>query len=74
MLKASFVGGVRLGLTLPASQLKEYQMPEPNRTVKFFKENQEKFKTRRQASKYLNHYGMVWKTEHNIPLTDPRRS
>lgn len=49
-------------------------MPEPNRTVKFYKENQEKFKTRRQASKYLNHYGQVWKTEHNIPLTDPRRS
>jgi hypothetical protein len=49
-------------------------MPEPNRTIKFFKENPEKFKTRRQASKYLNHYGMVWKAEHNIPLTDPRRS
>ena len=48
-------------------------MTEPNFVVKFFKENLAKFKTRRQASKYLNHYGSVWKTEHNIPLTDPKR-
>jgi hypothetical protein len=48
-------------------------MTEPNFVVKFFKENRDKFKTRRQASKYLNHYGSVWKAEHNIPLTDPKR-
>lgn len=40
---------------------------------KFFEDNQEKFKTKRQASKYLNHMGKVWKEEHNIPLSDPKR-
>lgn len=46
---------------------------EKNYVARFFGENREKFKTRRQASKYLNHYGKVWKEEHNIPLTDPKR-
>lgn len=32
-----------------------------------------KFETKRQVSKYLNNYGKVWKEEHNIPLTDPKR-
>lgn len=44
-----------------------------NNVTKFFKENQEKFKTKRQASKYLNHYGSVWKAEHNIELSAPKR-
>lgn len=39
----------------------------------FFKENPDKFKTKRQASKYLNHYGKVWKEEHNIPMQAPKR-
>lgn len=45
-----------------------------NNTVKFFNENRDKFETKRQASKYLNHYGKVWKTEHNIELSAPKRS
>lgn len=32
-----------------------------------------KFETRRQASKYLNRYGKVWKQEHNIDLSAPKR-
>jgi len=32
-----------------------------------------KFETKRQASKYLNHYGKVWKLEHNINLSAPKR-
>ena len=43
------------------------------RVSKFYDENLEKFETKRQASKYLNHYGKVWKEEHNIPLSDPKR-
>jgi hypothetical protein len=39
----------------------------------FFLNNKDKFKTKRQASKYLNHYGSVWKLEHSIPLTAPRK-
>ncbi len=46
---------------------------EKDKVVKFFKENSTRFKTKRQASKYLNHYGRVWKETHNIPLTDPKR-
>jgi hypothetical protein len=44
------------------------------RTKKFYEENRPRFSTRRQASKYLNHHGQVWKGEHNIPLSDPKRS
>lgn len=44
-----------------------------NSVTKFFKENQGKFETKRQASKYLNHCGKVWKTEHNIELSAPKR-
>jgi len=43
------------------------------RVSKFYDENLEKFETKRQASKYLNHYGKVWKEEHNTPLSDPKR-
>lgn len=43
------------------------------RAVKLFRENPEKFKTRRQASKYLNGFGTVWKTEKGIELTEPKR-
>ncbi len=48
-------------------------MKNDNRVLNFFNDNREKFETRRQASKYLNHYGRVWKQEHNIPITDPKR-
>ena len=47
---------------------------QTNRVVNFFKQNESKFGTKRQASKYLNHYGKVWKEEHGIPLTDKKRS
>lgn len=42
------------------------------RVVKFFKEST-RFMSKRQASKYLNQMGHVWKAEHSIPLTDPKR-
>jgi hypothetical protein len=44
------------------------------RTKKFFESNKEKFDTKRQASKYLNHYGKVWKKEHGIEMSAPKRS
>jgi uncharacterized membrane protein YbaN (DUF454 family) len=44
-----------------------------NRSATLFREQSERFGTRRQASKYLNHYGRVWKEEHAIPMTDPKR-
>ena len=34
----------------------------------FFDENKEKFGTKRQASKYLNEYGKVYKAERGIDL------
>lgn len=40
---------------------------------KFFESNKEKFGTKRQASKYLNKYGKVWKEEHGIPIEAPKR-
>lgn len=40
---------------------------------KFYEDNKKMFDTKRQASKYLNHYGKVWKQEHNIPMLDPKR-
>lgn len=43
------------------------------RATKFFKENKDKFKTKRQASKYLNGYGMLYKMERNIELSAPKR-
>lgn len=48
-------------------------MKTENSVAKFYAENKGKFETKRQASKYLNHYGRVWKLEHNIPLTGPKR-
>lgn len=41
--------------------------------AELFKENPEKFKTKRQASKYLNHYGSVYKKEKGIDLSAPKR-
>ena len=41
---------------------------------KLYQENPVKFGTKRQASKYLNHYGHVWKKDKGIPLSDPKRS
>lgn len=43
------------------------------RVRKLFEEQKEKFGTKRQASKYLNRYGRVWKQEHNISLSAPKR-
>lgn len=48
-------------------------MEKKNRAAELYKENPTKFGTKRQASKYLNHYGKVWKEEHNIPLSAPKR-
>ena len=48
-------------------------MGEKNCALNLFTENKEKFKTQRQASKYLNKYGKVWKEEHNIDLSEPKR-
>lgn len=44
------------------------------RVVNFYNENKDKFQTKRQASKYLNQHGHVWKAEQNIPLLDPKRA
>ena len=46
---------------------------EFNSVSKFYSSSDGKFKTKRQASKYLNHYGSVWKAEHNIELYAPKR-
>jgi hypothetical protein len=46
---------------------------EFNSVEKFYKSSDGKFETKRQASKYLNHYGSVWKKEHNIVLSAPKR-
>jgi len=43
------------------------------RVSKFYRENTERFGTKRQASKYLNQMGYIWKQEQGIPLTDPKR-
>jgi hypothetical protein len=45
-----------------------------NRALNLYNENRDKFKTKRQASKYLNHYGTVYKLEHNIELSAPKRT
>lgn len=43
------------------------------RALNLFKENKDKFKTKRQASKYLNGYGIVYKAERGIELSAPKR-
>ena len=48
-------------------------MGEKNCALKLLTDNPNKFKTKRAASKYLNHYGRVWKEEHNIDLSAPKR-
>jgi len=47
---------------------------EANRVSKFYIENKDKFTSKRQASKYLNQYGNVWKTEQMIPLSYSKRT
>ena len=46
---------------------------EFNSVEKFYRSSEGKFETKRQASKYLNHYGKVWKKEHGIELSAPKR-
>jgi len=46
---------------------------QENRAKKLHEENKEKFPTKRSASKYLNHYGRIWKLEHGIELSAPKR-
>lgn len=41
--------------------------------LKLFKESPDKFKTKRQASKYLNGYGIVYKADRGIALSAPKR-
>jgi hypothetical protein len=48
-------------------------MTNKNRVVEFYSSNKDKFKTKRQASKYLNKYGSVYKAEQGIPLEAPKR-
>ena len=44
-----------------------------NRVVILFNSDRKKFETKRQASKYLNKYGRVYKAEKNIDITAPKR-
>lgn len=46
---------------------------EFNSVSKFYSSSDGKFKTKRQASKYLNHYGSIWKKDHGIELSAPKR-
>lgn len=46
---------------------------EFNSVEKFYRSSEGKFETKRQASKYLNHYGSVWKKDHGIELSAPKR-
>jgi hypothetical protein len=39
----------------------------------FFKENESKFGTKRQASKFLNKHGKVWKELQGIDLSAPKK-
>lgn len=48
-------------------------MVKENRARNLFKENPEKFPTKRSASKYLNRYGRIWKAEKGIDLSAPKR-
>jgi len=54
-------------------KIRRMKMNEPFSALNLFKQSGIKFKTKRQASKYLNHYGRVWKEEHNIDLSAPKR-
>lgn len=44
-----------------------------DRVKEFFKSSEGKFATKRQASKYLNQYGSVYKAEQNIPMSFSQR-
>ena len=46
---------------------------EKGAVIKFYTDNKDKFKSKRQASKYLNGFGLVWKTEHGTDLQEARR-
>lgn len=48
-------------------------MREKGAVTKFYNENKEKFGTKRQASKYLNQYGKLYKEETGIPLEASKR-
>lgn len=41
---------------------------DSGKVTKFFQESQDRFTKKRQASKYLNGFGSVYKTQHNIPM------
>lgn len=43
-------------------------MSAKDAVINFYNSSKDKFQTKRQASKYLNGYGTVYKTEHNIPM------
>lgn len=46
-----------------------------NKVNDFFKSSEEgKFATKRQASKYLNQHGSVYKAEQNVPLSFSKRT
>lgn len=50
------------------------KMENENKVKKFFEENTTRFKTRRQASKFLMHFGSVYKAEHGIPMEWGKRT
>lgn len=49
-------------------------MREKNTVVTFFKSSDKNFSTKRQASKYLNQYGSVYKTEQGVPMSFSKRT
>jgi len=49
-------------------------MSEANVVEKFYSSSKDKFKTKRQASKYLMGFGSVYKTEKEIPLEYSKRT
>lgn len=48
-------------------------MSEKNAVANFYNSAKDRFQTKRQASKYLNQYGSVYKTEKQIPLEYSKR-
>jgi hypothetical protein len=45
-----------------------------NKVNDFYNSNKEKFKTKRQASKYLNGFGSIYKEEQKVPLSYSKRT
>lgn len=66
------LGGTEL-LTILRRKENKVRADDENRVNKFYAGMEAKFGTKRQASKYLNHYGKVWKQEQNIDLAEPKR-